>query len=164
MKRLIHNIRIKLGLYDLRKEGVKWVTKNIGEDYVEEFLTKYDDINRGIPIGGMAETIVFLDMIERIKKDKNAYKNYELDKNKNMYVWRMNDNRKVKRIIFKLKPEDTSKLLPHQRLLRYKDDTYIMDDDFHYSVVTIDNTPYLIFTCPTTNISRRIDTIHYENE
>ena len=76
----------------------------------------------------------------------------------------MNDNRKVKRIIFKLKPEDTSKLLPHQRLLRYKDDTYIMDDDFHYSVVTIDNTPYLIFTCPTTNISRRIDTIHYENE
>ncbi len=104
------------------------------------------------------------DVIERIKKDKNAYKNYELDKNKNMYVWRMNDNRKVKRIIFKLKPEDTSKLLPHQRLLRYKDDTYIMDDDFHNSVVTIDNTPYLIFTCPTTNISRRIDTIHYENE
>ncbi|MBO6216790.1 MAG: hypothetical protein J6N73_03985, partial [Prevotella sp.] len=104
------------------------------------------------------------DVMKRIKKDKNAYKNYELDKNKNLYVWRMNDNRKVKRIIFKLKPEDTSKLLPHQRLLRYKDDTYIMDDDFHYSVVTIDNTPYLIFTCPTTNISRRIDTIHYENE
>jgi len=25
MKRLIHNIRIKLGLYDLRKEGAKWV-------------------------------------------------------------------------------------------------------------------------------------------
>jgi hypothetical protein len=44
MKRLIHNIRIKLGLYDLRKEGVKWVAKNIGEDYVEEFLKKYDKI------------------------------------------------------------------------------------------------------------------------
>jgi len=68
MKRLIHNIRIKLGLYDLRKEGAKWVAKNIGEDYVEEFLTKYDDINRGIPIGGMLETAVFLDMIEQIKK------------------------------------------------------------------------------------------------
>ena len=25
MKRLIHNIRMKLGLYDLRKEGAKWV-------------------------------------------------------------------------------------------------------------------------------------------
>lgn len=69
MKRLIHNIRMKLGLYDLRKEGAKWVAKNIGEDYVEEFLAKYDDINRGIPIGGMAETVVFLDMIEQIKKE-----------------------------------------------------------------------------------------------
>lgn len=69
MKRLIHNIRMKLGLYDLRKEGAKWVAKNIGEDYVEEFLAKYDDINRGIPIGGMAETAVFLDMIERIKRE-----------------------------------------------------------------------------------------------
>lgn len=69
MKCLIHNIRIKLGLYDLRKEGAKWVAKNIGEDYVEEFLAKYDDINRGIPIGGMAETVVFLDMIERIREE-----------------------------------------------------------------------------------------------
>ena len=69
MKCLIHNIRMKLGLYDLRKEGAKWVAKNIGEDYVNEFLAKYDDINRGIPIGGVAETVVFLDMIERIKSE-----------------------------------------------------------------------------------------------
>ena len=68
MKRLIHSIRIKLGLYDLRKEGAKWVSENIGEEYVDEFLTKYDDINRGIPIGGFAETAVFLDMMERIKE------------------------------------------------------------------------------------------------
>lgn len=67
MKRLIHNIRIKLGLYDLRKEGAKWVSENIGEEYVDEFLDKFDDINRGIPIGGMIETAVFLDMIEQIK-------------------------------------------------------------------------------------------------
>lgn len=69
MKGLMHNIRIKLGLYDLRKEGAKWVSNNIGEDYVYEFLAKYDDINRGIPIGGMAETVVFLDMIERIRSE-----------------------------------------------------------------------------------------------
>ncbi len=69
MKRLIHNIRIKLGLYDLRKEGAKWVAKNIGEDFVEEFLAKYDDINRGISIGNAIETAVFLDMIERIKRE-----------------------------------------------------------------------------------------------
>lgn len=68
MKRLIHNIRIKLGLYDLRKEGAKWVSENIGEEYVDEFLEKYDDINRGIPIGGIAETAVFLDMIEQIRE------------------------------------------------------------------------------------------------
>ena len=68
MKRLIHNIRIKLGLYNLRKEGIKWVSENIGEEYVDEFLEKYNDINRGIPIGGLAETVVFLDMIKQIKK------------------------------------------------------------------------------------------------
>ena len=68
MKRLIHNIRIKLGLYDLRKEGAKWVSENIGKEYVNEFLEKYDDINRGIPIGGIAETVVFLDMVEQIKE------------------------------------------------------------------------------------------------
>lgn len=62
-------IRMKLGLYDLRTEGAKWVARHIGEDYVEEFLAKYDNINRGIPIGGYAETIVFLDLIERIKAE-----------------------------------------------------------------------------------------------
>ena len=40
----------------------------MGEEYVEEFLAKYDDINRGIPIGGIAETIAFLNIIEHIKK------------------------------------------------------------------------------------------------
>lgn len=69
MKKLIHKIRIKFGLYNLRKEGIKWVAKNIGEEYVEEFLEKYDNLNRGIPIGGFAETIVFLDLIERIKAE-----------------------------------------------------------------------------------------------
>lgn len=68
MKSLIHNIKIKLGLYNLRKEGVKWVVKNMGEKYVEEFLSNYDNMNRGIPIGGIVETITFLNLIERIKK------------------------------------------------------------------------------------------------
>lgn len=62
-------IRKKLKLYDLRKEVAKWVKKNIGPEYVEEALQKYDDINRGYPIGNVAETIVFLDMIERIKTE-----------------------------------------------------------------------------------------------
>jgi len=62
-------IRKKFGWYDLRKEGTKWVAKNLGEEYVEEFLDKYDKINRGIPIGGFTETAVFVDMIERIKEE-----------------------------------------------------------------------------------------------
>ena len=62
-------IRKKLGLYDLRKEGIKWVSKNLGDEYVSEFCENYDNINRGIPIGGVYETIVFLRMIEQIKQE-----------------------------------------------------------------------------------------------
>ena len=40
----------------------------MGEEYVEEFLAKYDAINRGIPIGGIVDTIAFLNLIERIKQ------------------------------------------------------------------------------------------------
>ena len=108
--------------------------------------------------------IVFLpeDVVERIESDENAYTNYELDRNKNLYVWRIKDNHQVKRIVFNLKPEDTSKLLTYQRLMAYKGDTYVMDDDFHYSVVEVCGRSYLIFTKPTTNIYRRIKDIRYE--
>ena len=67
--KILHAIRKIFGLYDLRKEGAKWVEKNIGPDYVQEFLEKYDSINRGIPIGGFYETVVFLNMIAQIKED-----------------------------------------------------------------------------------------------
>lgn len=69
LKKYFNKIRYKLELYDLREEGRKWVIKNIGEEYEQEFLQKYDNINRGIPIGGFLETAVFLDMIETIKKE-----------------------------------------------------------------------------------------------
>ena len=62
-------IRKKFGWYDLKKEGAKWVGKNLGSDCVQEFCEKYDKINRGIPIGGIAETIVFLDLVETIKAE-----------------------------------------------------------------------------------------------
>lgn len=69
LRQLIRKIRIRLGLYDLRAEGAKWVARNLGDEWVDEFLEKYDNLNRGIPIGGFVETIAFLDMIERIKND-----------------------------------------------------------------------------------------------
>ena len=55
--------------YNLRSELAKWVEKNIGIEYVDEAIEKYDKINRGIPIGGMAETVVFLDMVETVRAE-----------------------------------------------------------------------------------------------
>lgn len=56
-------------MYDLRKEGAKWVYRNVGPEYVDEFCEKYDKLCQGVPIGGYAETVVFLDMVERIKRE-----------------------------------------------------------------------------------------------
>ena len=66
--KMLSRIRRKCGWYDLKKEGAKWVEKNIGPEYVEEFCEKYDKLNRGIPIGGFLETAIFLEMIEQIKQ------------------------------------------------------------------------------------------------
>ena len=61
--------KLKRKHYNLRSELAKWVKKNIGTEYVEEALDKYDKINRGIPIGGIAETVVFVDMVETVKAE-----------------------------------------------------------------------------------------------
>ncbi len=55
--------------YDLRSELAKWVEKIIGAEYVAEALEKYDKINGGVPIGGMAETVAFVGMIETVKAE-----------------------------------------------------------------------------------------------
>lgn len=55
--------------YNLRSELAKWVEKNIGAEYVAEALEKYDKINSGVPIGGMAETVAFVDMVETVKAE-----------------------------------------------------------------------------------------------
>ncbi len=66
---LFKRFRKKHGLYDLRKEVVAWVEKNIGAEYVDEALDKYDKLNSGTPIGGFQETIAFLHMIEQVKAE-----------------------------------------------------------------------------------------------
>lgn len=53
---------------NLRKDGAKWVRENIGEEYVDEFYEKYDKLNNGIPIDDFVETVVFLNMLEKIKR------------------------------------------------------------------------------------------------
>ena len=47
------------------------------DTYGEEFGEMYDMVNRGEPIGNMTETIVFLEMIEAVKKGKP----YEIQNN-----------------------------------------------------------------------------------
>lgn len=59
--------RYKAKHYNLRRELAKWVKKNLGAEWVEEALEKYDKINRGIPIGSLAETVVFIDLVETVK-------------------------------------------------------------------------------------------------
>ena len=64
---MFKRFRKKQGLYDLRKEVAVWVEKNIGAEYVDEALDKYDKLNSGVPIGGFLETAAFVDMIEEVK-------------------------------------------------------------------------------------------------
>lgn len=61
--------KLKRKHYNLRSELAKWVKKNLGAEYVEEALEKYDKINSGIPIGGMAETVTFVHMVETVKAE-----------------------------------------------------------------------------------------------
>jgi len=61
--------KLKQKHYNLRSEVAKWVEKNIGAEYVEEALDKYDKINSGVPIGGMAETVAFVKMVEQVKAE-----------------------------------------------------------------------------------------------
>ena len=66
---LFSKFRKKHELYNLRKEVASWVEKNLGSEFIDEVLEKYDKINRGAPIGSLEETIMFLDMIETIKAE-----------------------------------------------------------------------------------------------
>lgn len=37
-------------------------------EYGEHFVVLYDQLARGIPIGGIAETVTFLEMVEAVKE------------------------------------------------------------------------------------------------
>lgn len=61
--------KLKRKSYNLRSELAAWVERNIGVEYVDETLDKYDKINSGIPIGNMFETMAFIDMVETVKRE-----------------------------------------------------------------------------------------------
>lgn len=59
--------------FDLRQACIDKYSKEFGEEYAQEFGEMYDKICRGEPIGGFLETAVFLNMIERVKKESGLY-------------------------------------------------------------------------------------------
>ena len=104
------------------------------------------------------ERLAFLpaDVLECIDADTLAYTHCQLDRQQNLYVWKMPKDSPVTQLRFMLKDEDISKLSLLQRLLAYDADFYDLDD-FHYEMLRINNRPYLVFTRPTSNIFRRTD-------
>ena len=61
--------KLKRKHYNLRSELANWVERNIGSEYVNDALEKYDKINSGVPIGSMVETVAFIDMVETVKAE-----------------------------------------------------------------------------------------------
>lgn len=59
--------------FDLRQACIDKYSKEFGNEAGEEIGRMYDSINRGIPIGGFSETAVFLDMVEKVKKESGLY-------------------------------------------------------------------------------------------
>ena len=109
------------------------------------------------------ERLTFLpeDVVQRIAADSTAYADYGLCADGSLYVWRLDSLQAVSAVHFVLDAEDTSALLPHQRLLSYKGDVYDLDA-FNFEVVQVGGRHYLVFTRPTTNIVRRVNHIEIE--
>lgn len=108
-------------------------------------------------------TFLPADVVSRIEQDSTAYTSYEKDNHNDLYIWRLPDNRPVRSVRFILNEENLSALHFWQRLMVYEGDVYELDD-FHYEMVQVSERPYLVFTCPTSNISRRIKDIEIDYE
>ena len=50
-----------------RKKDMREICR---EKYGDDFVTMYDMLNNGIPIGNLVETQIFLAMVEAAKEDK----------------------------------------------------------------------------------------------
>lgn len=52
----------------LKEKGIRYIAEHYGAEYIDEFIEDYDTLNEGGTIGGLTETIAFLNLIEEIKK------------------------------------------------------------------------------------------------
>lgn len=59
--------------FDLRQACIDEISKEFGNEVGKEFGEMYDDLCRGKPIGSVLETIMFLKIIEKVKKESGLY-------------------------------------------------------------------------------------------
>lgn len=52
----------------LYKKGIEYVRYKFGEEYIQEFCDNYESLQQGAPIGGYIETLVFIELINDIKR------------------------------------------------------------------------------------------------
>lgn len=52
-----------------RKKNEKDLREVCRKKYGDDFVKMYDMVNRGIPIGDIEETIIFINMVEAAKKE-----------------------------------------------------------------------------------------------
>ena len=60
---------IKLLKRCYRKIVGKKLREAVAEAYGDEYGQMYDDVNMGVPIGNLSDTIIFLEAVERVKKE-----------------------------------------------------------------------------------------------
>ena len=59
--------------FDLRQVCINEISKEFGDDAGKKFGEMYEDLCRGKSIGSFSETITFLKIIEKVKKDSGSY-------------------------------------------------------------------------------------------
>ncbi|MBQ9669134.1 MAG: hypothetical protein IJV45_10410 [Prevotella sp.] len=124
-----------------------------------DFFSLYNNINlRYCKAYFHKEKLVFMPepVMRRIESDTTAYERCTLVDNANLCIVRLHHNRPVKKMKFVLDSENTSELGFPERLLAYQGDVY-EPEDFRFWTVTIDQRRFLVFSCPTKNIFRRIN-------
>lgn len=97
-------------------------------------------------------------IVDKIENGTLSSTSFTFDAADNLYAIKLNDNRQVHKVTFKLKKEDVGSLRIWQRPLAYKGDTFELDD-FHWQVVTVGGSRVLVLTKPLTNVFRRVQSI-----
>lgn len=105
------------------------------------------------------DSVMFLpeNMATCAETGASAYGEYVADAAGKLYMRRMSTDRSVSDVVFHLK-EEPAEIPVYKRIMSYAGDEYHLDKS-RFKIVNMYGGKYLILTCPTTNISRRIRSI-----